>query len=180
MKWCEQFPFLFKSLANTPILDTPISYYSTYNQTTIKFWKCSLCAVSLFHSHCHPPTSVLLTPVRWSNSRRPREGAQRKSWKRKCFTHWEVTSLVGTERALWSLREEWSNRYVEGKVERDLHKGLVAASTPQPKTLFCLPAGTSWGWVLRFGLQRSQRGLGLAAWRQLERMRIYYGTTGGI
>jgi len=83
MKWCEQFPFLFKSLANTPILDTPISYYSTYNQTTIKFWKCSLCAVSLFHSHCHPPTSVLLTPVRWSNSRRPRDGAQRKSWKRK-------------------------------------------------------------------------------------------------
>ena len=96
----------------------------------------------------------------------------RKLWKRKCFTHWKVTSLVGTEGALWSLREEWSNRYVEGKVGRDLRKGLVAASTPQPETLFCLPAGTSGGWVLKLGLQRSQRGLGLAAWRQLEGMRI--------
>ena len=32
-------------------------------------------------------------------------------------TQWEVPSLVGTEGALWSLREECSNRYVEGKVE---------------------------------------------------------------
>ena len=41
---------------------------------------------------------------------------------------------MGTKGALWSLREECSNRYVEGKVERDLHKGLVVASTSQPKT----------------------------------------------
>ena len=92
MKWCEQFAFLFRSLANTPVLDTPISHYSTYNQTTTKFWKYSLCAEPLFHSHCHPPTSALLTHLKWSNSRRPQVSPRGSSEKGRT-TLWPTKSM---------------------------------------------------------------------------------------
>ena len=50
----------------------------------------------------------------------------RTSEKRKVSAHWEVPSLAGRSAGmgggLQSLRREHSNRSVEGRVERDLHR----------------------------------------------------------
>ena len=49
---------------------------------------------------------------------------------------------------------EHSNGDAGSKAERFLHRGSVPTSTHQPEKLLCSPAGTGWGWELRFGLQR--------------------------
>ena len=56
---------------------------------------------------------------------------------------------------LWSHRGEHSNKGVEGKAERFLHRGLVPTSTHQPERLVCSPVGTSGVWELRLRLRRS-------------------------
>ena len=56
---------------------------------------------------------------------------------------------------LQSHRGECSNRGVEGKTERFLHRGLVPTSIHQPERLVCSPAGTGGGWELRLVLWRS-------------------------
>ena len=50
---------------------------------------------------------------------------------------------------------ERSNRSVEGKVERFLHRGSVPTSTHQPERLVCSPTGMGGAWELRLGLRRS-------------------------
>ena len=50
---------------------------------------------------------------------------------------------------------ERSNRGVESKAERFLHRGSVPTGTHQPERFVCSPAGTGWGWELRLWLQRS-------------------------
>ena len=56
---------------------------------------------------------------------------------------------------LRSHREEHSKMGAEGKAERFPHRGSVPASTHQPESLVCSPAGVGGGWELRLGLQRS-------------------------
>ena len=52
---------------------------------------------------------------------------------------------------------ERSNRGVEGRAERFLHRGSVPTSTHQPKRLVCSPAGAGGGWELRLRLQSDPR-----------------------
>ena len=56
---------------------------------------------------------------------------------------------------LQSHGEGCSNRGVEGKAERFLHRGSLPTSTHQPERLVCSPAGVGGGWELRLGLWRS-------------------------
>ena len=71
--------------------------------------------------------------------------------------------MGGRGEKLWSHGGEHSNRGVEGKAERFLHRGWVPTSTHQPERLVCSPAGVGGGWELRFGLwSDAGRGLGLA------------------
>ena len=58
--------------------------------------------------------------------------------------HLEVPSLAGVNCG-----------GVEGKAERDIHRGLVFISTHQPETLARSPAGAGRGWMLRLRLLRS-------------------------
>lgn len=51
------------------------------------------------------------------------------------FPYREIPLLVETEGELQTLRGEHNNRCVKGKVEKDLHRGLVPTSTIQPETL---------------------------------------------
>ena len=69
--------------------------------------------------------------------------------------HCQRRGVGGGGRKLPSHGGERSNRGVEGKAERFLHRGSVPTSTHQPETFVCSPAGTGGGWELRFGLQRS-------------------------
>ena len=63
--------------------------------------------------------------------------------------------MGGGGEASESWRREHSNRGVEGKAERFLHRGLVPTSTHQPEKLVCSPAGAGGDWELRLGIQRS-------------------------
>ena len=65
--------------------------------------------------------------------------------------HWQRQGVAGSK--LQSHRGERSNRGVEGKVERFLHRGSVPTSTHQPERLVCSPAGAGRGWELRLRLQ---------------------------
>ena len=56
----------------------------------------------------------------------------------------------------FGARGKGSNRGVEGKAERFLHRGSVLTSTHQPERLVCSPAGTSRSWELRLRLRRSE------------------------
>ena len=56
---------------------------------------------------------------------------------------------------LWSHRGEHSNRGVEGKAERFLHRGWVPTSTHQLERLVCSPTGAGGGWELRLRLWSS-------------------------
>ena len=70
----------------------------------------------------------------------------------KKFYKQETTG--GRRGKLRSHRGELSNRGEEGKAERFPHRGSVLTSTHQPERLLCSPTRTSWGWELRFGLQK--------------------------
>ena len=102
----------------------------------------------------------------------------------KASAPWEVPSLAGrsarTEEELQRLEGEGSNQFAEGKAERDRTDGPCRCLALP--SLRCSPAGAGRGWVLRLGLQRSDpgRGLGLAAWRQLEGARVWCSTTKGV
>ena len=63
--------------------------------------------------------------------------------------------LQGAEGKLRSHGGEHSNRGVEGKAERFLHRGSVLTSTHQPERLVCSSTGAGGGWELRLGLRRS-------------------------
>lgn len=63
----------------------------------------------------------------------------------KVSTHWEVPSLVGTERELWSLGGERSSKRAESKAERDLHRAWVPTHTSQPEKLVRSPSGAGGG-----------------------------------
>ena len=65
---------------------------------------------------------------------------------------WQRWGLAGGK--LRSHGGEHSNRGVEGKVERFLHRGSVLSSTHQPERLVCSPAGTGGGWEMRLWLWR--------------------------
>ena len=67
--------------------------------------------------------------------------------------HWWRQGVAGGK--LRRHGGECSNRGVEGKVERFLHRGSVLTSTHQPQRLVCSPARAGGGWELRLGLQRS-------------------------
>ena len=67
--------------------------------------------------------------------------------------HWWIWGWAGGK--LQSHRGEHSNRGVEGKAERFLHRGSVPTSTHQPERLVCSPTGAGGGWELRLGLRRS-------------------------
>ena len=82
---------------------------------------------------------------------------------------WEPPSLAGrsarTERERQRFRGECSNWLVAGRAERDQHSHGHPAALP---SLRHASAGVCRGWVLKFGLQRTNlgRGLGLALRRQ--------------
>ena len=58
---------------------------------------------------------------------------------------------------LWGHGGECSNRSVEGKAERFLHRGSVPTSTHQPERLLCSPAGMGGCWELSLGLLSNPR-----------------------
>ena len=75
--------------------------------------------------------------------------------------HWQTRGVAGGK--LQSHRGECSNRGVEGKVERFLHRGVVSTSTHQPERLLCSPSWAGRGWELRLGLRsecRERTGVG--------------------
>ena len=85
--------------------------------------------------------------------------------------HWWRQGVAGGK--LQSHGGECSNRGVQGKAERFLHRGLVRTVTYQPKRFVCSPSGAGRDWELRLGLRRSdpreRTGVGCmkTAWREL-------------
>ena len=74
---------------------------------------------------------------------------------RKPLLRWRLRVVEGG--TLQSHRGQRSNRGVEGKAERFLHRGSVPTSTHQPERLVCSPAGVGGGWELRLGLRSDWR-----------------------
>ena len=67
--------------------------------------------------------------------------------------HWQRQGVRGGK--IRSHGGECSNRGVEGKAERFLHRGLLSTSTNQPETFVSSPTGASGGWELRLRLWSS-------------------------
>ena len=92
--------------------------------------------------------------------------------RRNVSTPWEIPSLVGRsvgmEGELWSLGEECSNWFAEGKMERNVHRQLVLVPCAlQPEMLVCW-CRRGLGAEAQLWTSDPERGLGLVVWRQPE------------
>lgn len=114
---------------------------------------------------------------------RSRTGAtpQGESWKKK-YSCTMRSPLTGsrTEKELWSLRGEHSSMFAAARTQRYLCRGLLYLAV---LNLWCVPACMCRGWVLKLGLQQTERlkeRPGLGCTDSPRGWRVVWATTMGV